>query len=135
MNGLRLTKFFVLGILLSSYGITFAEPSAASEAGAAGCAEGVVISSIEFKGLEHTKPRVVERELLNKVGEPFSAEKFEAEKLRLQDLDLFTEITVACTPAAPQPTNLEPRASSLIPGFASARLTAFRFLSSTRTDA
>ncbi|WP_297699493.1 BamA/TamA family outer membrane protein [uncultured Fibrobacter sp.] len=60
------------------------------------CAEGTLISAISFEGLEHTKPRVVERELLNRVGEPFSAEKFEAEKRRLQDLDLFTEITVSC---------------------------------------
>jgi len=97
--------------------VAFAETSAAPEAGAAGCADGTVISSISFEGLEHTKPRVVERELLNKVGEPFSAEKFETEKLRLQDLDLFTEITITCTSAAPQPTNLEPRASSLTYSF------------------
>ena len=97
--------------------VAFAETSAAPEAGAAGCADGTVISSISFEGLEHTKPRVVERELLNKVGEPFSAEKFETEKLRLQDLDLFTEITIPCTSAAPQPTNLEPRASSLTYSF------------------
>jgi outer membrane protein assembly factor BamA len=61
-----------------------------------GCADGAVVSSISFEGLEHTKPRVVERELLNKVGEPFSAKNFEAEKLRLQDLDLFTEVSVSC---------------------------------------
>jgi len=57
---------------------------------------------------------VVERELLNRVGEPFSAEKFEAEKLRLQDLDLFTEITVTCTPAAPQPSSNQDTLSSLV---------------------
>ena len=62
-----------------------------------GCPNGTVISSISYEGLEHTNPRVVERELLNRVGEPFSAEKFEAEKRRLQDLDLFTEITVSCS--------------------------------------
>lgn len=60
------------------------------------CPEGTVVSSIRFEGLEHTNPRVVERELLNRVGKPFSVEKFEAEKRRLQDLDLFTEITVSC---------------------------------------
>ena len=58
-----------------------------------------MITAIDFQGLEHTNPRVVQRELLNKVGEPFSAENFEAEKLRLQDLDLFTEIAVECSPA------------------------------------
>lgn len=61
-----------------------------------GCPDGTVISSISYEGLEHTNPRVVERELLNRVGKPFSVEKFEAEKRRLQDLDLFTEITVSC---------------------------------------
>lgn len=60
------------------------------------CPEGTVVSSIRFEGLEHTNPRVVERELLNRVGKPFSVEKFEAEKRRLQDLDLFTEITASC---------------------------------------
>ncbi len=63
---------------------------------AGGCADGTVVSSIRLEGLEHTNPRVVERELLNRVGKPFSVEKFEAEKRRLQDLDLFTEITVSC---------------------------------------
>lgn len=118
MNGLRLTKFFVLGILfLGGSGLAFAEGATPSTGSSGSCADGVVVSSIEFKGLEHTKPRVVERELLNKVGEPFSAEKFEAEKLRLQDLDLFTEITVTCTPAASQPSHPAPRASSLTYSF------------------
>ena len=118
MNGLRLTKFFVLGILfLGGSGLAFAEGATPSTGSSGSCADGVVVSSIEFKGLEHTKPRVVERELLNKVGEPYSSEKFEAEKLRLQDLDLFTEITVACTPAAPQPSHPAPRASSLTYSF------------------
>ena len=70
---------------------------AVSMAGELQCADGTPIASVSFEGLEHTNPRVVERELLNKAGEPFSAEKFEAEKLRLQDLDLFTEISVSCT--------------------------------------
>ena len=91
----------------------FAELSAATGAGAAGCPDGTVVQSIDFKGLERTNPRVVKRELLNKVGEPFSAEKFEVEKLRLQDLDLFTEINVVCTPADTQPSNPAPRASRL----------------------
>ena len=61
-----------------------------------GCPDGTVISSISYEGLEHTKARVVERELLNKAGEPFSAEKFDLEKRRLQDLDLFTDVSVEC---------------------------------------
>lgn len=64
------------------------------------CTDGTVVSSIRFEGLEHTKSRVVERELLNRVGEPFSAEKFEVEKRRLQDLDLFTDISVSCKSSA-----------------------------------
>ena len=88
MFGLK-TTFFSLLVLAA---IAFAESS-----GSSGCLEGTVISAIRFEGLEHTNPRVVQRELLNKAGEPFSAEKFEAEKLRLQDLDLFTDIEVECT--------------------------------------
>ena len=60
------------------------------------CPEGTVISSISYEGLEHTKNRVVDRELLNKVGEPYSAEKFDLEKRRLQDLDLFTSVSARC---------------------------------------
>jgi outer membrane protein assembly factor BamA len=70
--------------------------SGAAFADVAACPEGSVISSISYEGLEHTKARVVERELLNKAGEPFSAEKFDLEKRRLQDLDLFTDISVGC---------------------------------------
>lgn len=60
------------------------------------CAEGVKISKIELQGLEHTKSRVVLRELEHHEGETFSVSKFESEKLKLQDLDLFTEIGVDC---------------------------------------
>lgn len=63
------------------------------------CAEGMAVASIKFEGLEQTNPRVVERELLNRAGEPYSAEKFELEKRRLQDLDLFTEISASCEAA------------------------------------
>lgn len=72
---------------------------AAADSASAGCADGLVVASINFEGLVHTNSRVVERELVNRVGEPFAAEKFEAEKLRLQDLDLFTEISVSCEKA------------------------------------
>lgn len=72
-------------------GGAFAEPAAP-----AACPEGASVSSVSFEGLKHTKPRVVERELLNRAGEPFSQAKFEMEKARLQDLDLFTEISVSC---------------------------------------
>lgn len=70
--------------------------SGAAFADVAGCPDGTVISSIQYEGLEHTKKRVVDRELLNKAGETFSAEKFELEKRRLQDLDLFTSVSARC---------------------------------------
>ena len=75
-------------------GLAHAEPASPAE-----CPDGVAVASIEFEGLKHTKPRVVERELQNRVGEQFAAEKFEAEKRRLQDLDLFTEVSVSCEKA------------------------------------
>ena len=88
-------KFFCFVLFLASLSLAgVATPDslkAASE-----CAEGTAIAQVNFEGLKHTKPRVVERELLNRSGEPFSQEKFEAEKRRLQDLDLFTEISVSC---------------------------------------
>ena len=54
-----------------------------------------------MEGLKHTKPHVVWRELSHKVGGVFSQGTFEAEKLRLQDLDLFTEISVSCDSVVP----------------------------------
>ncbi|MCF0221584.1 MAG: BamA/TamA family outer membrane protein [Fibrobacter sp.] len=60
------------------------------------CAEGAVVGDIKLDGLNHTKKRVVERELQNKIGEAYSVQKFQAEKLKLQDLDLFTEIFTSC---------------------------------------
>lgn len=63
------------------------------------CVDGSIIKKIELGGLEHTNERVVLRELQNREGEPFSTEKFESEKLKLQDLDLFTEISANCESA------------------------------------
>ena len=86
-------KIACLALLFSVAGLFAAENTLA-------CPEGTVISSISYEGLEHTKNRVVDRELLNKVGEPFSAEKFEVEKRRLEGLDLFTEIDASCEGSA-----------------------------------
>ena len=86
-------KIACLALLFSVAGLFAAENTLA-------CLEGTVISSISYEGLEHTKNRVVDRELLNKVGEPFSAEKFEVEKRRLEGLDLFTEIDASCEGSA-----------------------------------
>lgn len=82
-------KISALALLLASLGL----------AAQATCTDGTVVQSIRLEGLKHTNPRVVERELVNREGEPFTAEKFEAEKLRLQDLDLFTEVSVSCEKA------------------------------------
>jgi len=74
--------------------------ASAAEPGADGaCTDGMAVSSVKFTGLKHTDSRVVERELLNRAGAPFSQEDFETEKRRLQDLDLFTEIQVQCRTA------------------------------------
>jgi hypothetical protein len=62
------------------------------------CADGTPIAMIDINGLDHTKPHVVMRELTHKVGGHFSQQTFEAEKRKLQDLDLFTDITVTCEP-------------------------------------
>lgn len=102
-----------------------------------GCPNGTVISSISYEGLEHTKPRVVERELLNKVGETFSAEKFELEKRRLQDLDLFTSVSARCDGGTltysfveifrwiPSPAGKETDRDGLMIGLALANLNVF----------
>lgn len=82
-------KTSALALLLASLGL----------AAQGTCTDGTVVQSIQLEGLKHTNPRVVERELMNHEGEPFTAEKFETEKLRLQDLDLFTEVSVSCEKA------------------------------------
>ena len=91
-----LKNIFLALLVFAAYAV--ADSSALSDV--SGCADGTVISAISIEGLEHTNPRVVERELLNRAGEPFSVEKFKAEKRRLQDLDLFTEIEASCDGSA-----------------------------------
>ena len=85
---------------LFSAALAFADQSS-SESVAVGCADGAKIESIDLDGLKYTKPHVVWRELSHKVGGVFSQGTFEAEKLRLQDLDLFTEISVSCDSVVP----------------------------------
>jgi len=60
------------------------------------CTDGSVISKVEIRGLEHTKESVVLRELQNREGAAFNSGRFQSEKLKLQDLDLFTDINVDC---------------------------------------
>ena len=87
MNVVRklLLKTFVLLGLVGVFTPMFAE-----------CLEGAPIATLEIRGLEHTQKHVVERELLNRSGTKFSQENYETEKLRLQDLDIFSEISVDC---------------------------------------
>lgn len=80
-------------LLVLAFAAAFSVPLWAAEGA---CYDGAPVKSIAFEGLEHTHSRVIERELLNKVGEPYSAQKYEQEKLRLLDLDLFTEVSVSC---------------------------------------
>ena len=77
------------------------------------CSDGAKIESIELEGLEHTKPRVVWRELTHKVGGEFLQKTFESEKLRLQDLDLFTDIYVSCKTFGDSLSSLVSRPSSI----------------------
>lgn len=93
-------KFFVKTFLLAGIVSAFVSANAAEtdslRVDSDQCSDGAKIESIEFEGLEHTKPHVVWRELTHKVGSEFSQKAFESEKLRLQDLDLFTDIYVSC---------------------------------------
>lgn len=85
-NGKHILRSMVAGVVLCG----------AALAHAGQCVEGALVDSVNLVGLVHTRNHVVERELLNKAGAKFSQEKFESEKLALQDLDLFTEIALDC---------------------------------------
>ena len=89
-------KTFLLAGVVSAFVSANAAESDSLRVDSDQCSDGAKIESIEFEGLEHTKPRVVWRELTHKVGDDFSQKTFESEKLRLQDLDLFTDIYVSC---------------------------------------
>lgn len=89
-----------------SFGLAFADKPVSKA-----CVEGSRVATIRLEGLEKTNFRVVERELLHRVGSAYSTENFEFEKLRLQDLDLFTEIFVTCEPV---PGDLQTNESTVI---------------------
>ena len=89
-------KTFLLAGIVSAFVSANAAETDSLRVDSDQCVDGAKIESIEFEGLEHTKPRVVWRELTHKVGGEFSQKTFESEKLRLQDLDLFTDIYVSC---------------------------------------
>ena len=64
------------------------------------CADGMKVLSVRYEGLEDTDPRVVERELENTPGKAFSREAFFSEKLRLESLDIFSDVSLVCTESA-----------------------------------
>ena len=106
-------KTFLLAGLVSAFVSANAAESDSLRVDSDQCSDGAKIESIEIEGLEHTKPRVVWRELLHKVGDVFSQKTFESEKLRLQDLDLFTDISVSCKTFGDSLSSLVSRPSSI----------------------
>lgn len=87
---------FVLFFACTGLSVSFAEEPDSLRKDSLQCVDGAPIASIKFQGLEHTKSHVVERELAHKAGGVFSHETFLSEKRRLEDLDLFTEISETC---------------------------------------
>lgn len=67
---------------------------------ATNCAEGKRIASVRLSGLEDTDPRVVERELSHAPGTVFSEREFFDEKSRLESLDIFSDVSLACSETA-----------------------------------
>ncbi len=55
------------------------------------------IAGIRLEGLEVTRDRVIQRELVHRVSENFSAETWDGEKRRLESLDLFAHIELTCS--------------------------------------
>lgn len=86
-------------ILLSLTVLFFAAANAFSAVSDA-CTDGKKILNVRYSGLKETKPHVVERELLNTPGQIFSVENFHSEKLNLESLDLFSDVSLVCTESA-----------------------------------
>ncbi|HKP95662.1 MAG TPA: BamA/TamA family outer membrane protein [Fibrobacteria bacterium] len=83
----RFALFRILACLLPA-----AIPSRAADS----CreADSLRILSREFQGLGTTREDVVRRELRNRIGEPFTCAKWEAERAKLEDLDIFAEVSL-----------------------------------------
>lgn len=60
------------------------------------CPENTRVDSLALLGLVHTQETVVRRELLHQVGKSFHSADWEAEKRRLESLDLFAEVELEC---------------------------------------
>ncbi len=57
-------------------------------------AEGRYVTFQDFQGLRTTDAAVVSRELHNHPGDRFTCEKWERERTRLEDLDIFSEVSL-----------------------------------------
>lgn len=71
-------------------------PVVANTLDAASCQENTPVAGLVLAGLEHTRPEVVRRELLHAPGKPYHALDWQAEKRRLESLDLFALVELSC---------------------------------------
>ncbi len=78
------------------------------------CADGKRIASVRLAGLEDTDPRVVERELFHSPGAKFSGREFLDEKSRLESLDIFSDVSIACSETEGGGLALEYRLTELL---------------------
>ncbi len=63
--------------------------------GACPISDSTVIHGIRFEGLRHTRPHIVQRELLNQNEQPFSCSAWKIEQGRLEGLDIFSSVELA----------------------------------------
>ena len=87
---MRFPPFFAFLLAFSAIAIPAQEP----DSSLASCpeAEGRKVTFQDFQGLRTTSVGVVLRELRNHPGDRFSCSKWEAERARLEDLDIFSEV-------------------------------------------
>ncbi len=101
----RLTVFWIFALAAEA---SFSAPVSTN------CADGMRIASVRFAGLADTDPRVVERELSLEPGSVFSAREFLDEKSRLESLDIFSDVSLACSETADGDLDLEYRFTELL---------------------
>jgi outer membrane protein assembly factor BamA len=80
------------GVLLIA--VVCATPSPTTAAQSADATEGQVVRTIRISGLKHLAPDVVEGHLSTRVGQPFRRAAMEADERRLDELRLFTSISL-----------------------------------------
>jgi outer membrane protein assembly factor BamA len=89
-NFARLIPAWVLACALPSAAVSVSAP--ADPDAACREAEGRFVTFQDFQGLRTTDAKVVARELSNHPGDRFSCDKWERERTRLEDLDIFSEV-------------------------------------------